>query len=252
MDSGYYAALTGLMAKMDALDVAASNLANVSTTGYKSQKEFYSSLTASLNGIAPVSQLNRAINDYGVLGGAVVNLDSGTLQKTGNDLDLGIEGDGFFAVQTHAGVRYTRNGNFRVDSKGRLMSSGGDPVLGEAGPITLTSGKVSISPDGTISQAGGVLARLKIVSLPAGKLTPEGNSLYAAPKGSETPIANPNETPIANPNVVQGTIEASNIDPVSGTVQLIMVQRSAEMLQKALQIFSNDFNKTAAEEIARV
>lgn len=244
MDSGYYAALTGLIAKMDALDVAASNLANVSTSGYKSQKEFYSSLTASLNGIAPVGPLNRAINDYGVLGGAVVNLDSGTLQKTGNDLDLGIEGTGFFAIQTAAGVRYTRNGNFRVDSKGRLLSSGGDPVLGEAGPITLTSGKVSISADGTISQGGGVLARLKVVDLPAGQLTPEGNSLYSAPKGAEKPTA--------DPHVLQGMIEASNIDPVNGTVQLIMVQRNAEMLQKALQIFSNDFNKTAAEEIARV
>lgn len=244
MDSGYYAALTGLMAKMDALDVAASNLANVSTAGYKSQKEFYSSLTASLNGIAPVGPLNRAINDYGVLGGAVVNLDGGTLQKTGNDLDLGIEGTGFFAIQTPAGVRYTRNGNFRVDSKGRLMSSGGDSVLGEAGPITLTSGKVSISADGTISQGGGVLARLKVVDLPAGQLTPEGNSLYSAPKGAEKPTA--------DPQVMQGMIEASNIDPVNGTVQLIMVQRNAEMLQKALQIFSNDFNKTAAEEIARV
>src|ERR1035438_8214472 len=111
MDSGYYAALTGLMAKWDALDVAASNLANVSTAGYKSEKEFYTSLTASLDGTAPRGQLNRAINDYGVLGGAVVNLDSGALQKTGNDLDLGMEGSGFFAVQTSAGVRFTRNGN---------------------------------------------------------------------------------------------------------------------------------------------
>lgn len=244
MDSGYYAALTGLMAKWDALDVAASNLANVSTAGYKSQKEFYKSLAANLNGIAPAGALNRAINNYGVLGGAVVNLDSGTLQKTGNNLDLGIEGSGFFAVQTSAGVRYTRNGNFQVDSKGRLTTTRGDAVLGEAGPITLTSGKVSISPDGTISQKGGVLARLKVVNLPAGQLAPEGNSLYAAPKGSETPTA--------SPHVMQGMIEASNIDPVNGTVQLIMVQRNAEMLQKALQIFSNDFNKTAAEEIARV
>lgn len=244
MDSGYYAALTGLMAKMDALDVAASNLANVSTSGYKSQKEFYSSLTASMNGPAPTGTLNRAINDYGVLGGAVINLDAGTLQKTGNDLDLGIEGAGFFAVQTPAGVRYTRNGNFRTDSQGRLLSSGGYPVLGEKGPITLASGKVSISPDGTISQNGGVLARLKVVGLSAGQLTAEGNSLYTAPKGSEKPIA--------DPQVQQGMIEASNIDPVNGTVQLIMVQRNAEMLQKALQIFSNDFNKTAAEKIARV
>jgi flagellar basal-body rod protein FlgF/flagellar basal-body rod protein FlgG len=244
MDSGYYAAVTGLVAKMDALDVAASNLANVSTAGYKSQKEFYKSLTASLNGTVPASTLNRAINDYGVLGGTVVGLDNGALQKTGNELDLAVEGAGFFAVQTAAGVRYTRNGNFRVDSKGHLISSTGDPVLGEAGPITLTSGEVSISPDGTISQNGGVLARLKVLDLAAGPLTPEGNSLYSVPKGSEKPVT--------DPHIRQGMIEASNIDPVNGTVQLIMVQRNAQMLEKALQIFSNDFNKTAAEQIAHV
>jgi len=244
MNSGYYAAVTGLVAKMDALDVAAANLANVSTAGYKAQKEFYKALVASLNGTVPRSSLNRAINDYGVLGGATVSLDSGALQKTDNELDLAVEGSGFFAVQTSAGVRYTRNGNFRVNSKGVLTTSSGDPVLGQRGPITLTSGKVSISSDGTISQKGGVLARLKLVDLTANQLNPLGNSLYAAPQGAEKPVA--------NPQVRQGMIEASNMDPVNGTVQLIMVQRNAEMLQKALQIFNNDFNKTAAEEIARV
>ena len=244
MNSGYYAALTGLVAKMDALDVAASNLANVSTAGYKSQKEFYKSIVASLNGNVHMGRLNTAINNYGVLGGATVNLDSGALQKTGNELDLAVEGPGFFAVQTAAGVRYTRNGNFHTDSQGRLVSSSGDPVLGEAGPITLNSGQVSISQDGTISQNGGVVARLKIVNLAAGQLTPEGNSIYAAPQGATTPVA--------DPHVRQGMIEASNMDPVNGTVQLILVQRTAEMLQKAIQIFNNDFNKTAAEEIARV
>jgi len=244
MNSGYYAALTGLVAKMDALNVAASNLANISTAGYKAQKEFYKSVTASLNGNAPKNSMIRALNNYGVLGGATVSLDSGALQKTGNDLDLAVEGAGFFVVQTAAGVRYTRNGNFRVDSEGHLISSTGDAVLGEAGPITLSSGKVSISQDGTISHNGGVLARLKIVDLPAGQLTPEGNSLYAAPAGAETPVT--------DPHVRQGMIEGSNMDPVTGTVQLVMVQRNAEMLQKALQIFNNDFNKTAAEEIARV
>ena len=244
MNSGYYAAVTGLVAKMDALDVAATNLANVSTAGYKAQKEFYKALVASLKGTVPRSSLNRAINDYGVLGGATVSLDSGALQKTDNELDLAVEGSGFFAVQTSAGVRYTRNGNFRVNSKGVLTTSSGDPVLGQGGPITLTSGKVSISSDGTISQKGGVLARLKLVDLTANQLTPQGNSLYAAPQGAEKPVA--------NPQVQQGMIEASNMDPVNGTVQLIMVQRNAEMLQKALQIFNNDFNKTAAEEIARV
>ena len=244
MNSGYYAAVTGLVAKMDALDVAATNLANVSTTGYKVQKEFYKALSASLNGILPRSSVNRAINNYGVLGGATISLDSGALQKTGNELDVAVEGSGFFAVKTSAGVRYTRNGNFRINSQGLLTTSLGDPVLGEAGPITLTSGKVSISSDGTISQNGGVLAQLKLVDLTANQITPQGNSLYAAPQGAEKPAA--------SRQVRQGMIEASNMDPVNGTVQLIMIQRNAEMLQRALQIFNNDFNKTAAEEVARI
>lgn len=244
MNSGYYAAVAGLVAKMDALDVAATNLANVSTTGYKAQKEFYKAFSASLDGTAHRGSVNRAINNYGVLGGATINLESGALQKTGNELDVAVEGSGFFAVQTSAGVRYTRNGNFRVNSSGVLTTSSGDPVLGEGGPITLTAGKVSISPDGTVSQKGGVLARLKLVVLAANQLTPQGNSMYAAPQGAEQPAP--------NSQIRQGMTESSNMDPVNGTVQLIMVQRNAEMLQRAMQIFNNDFNKTAAEEVARV
>lgn len=244
MNSGYYAAVAGLVAKADALNVAASNLANISTAGYKAQKEFYKSVTAVLKGTPPKSTINRAINNFGVLGGASVSLESGTLEKTGNDLDLAVEGAGFFAVQTPAGVRYTRNGNFHVDSQGRLVNSTGDPVLGEAGPITLTSGKVSISQDGTISQKGGVLARLQLVNFAANQLTPEGSSKYAAPAGAQIPVT--------EPHVRQGMIEGSNMDPVIGSVQLVMVQRNAQMLQRALQIFNNDFDKTATEEIARV
>jgi flagellar basal-body rod protein FlgF/flagellar basal-body rod protein FlgG len=244
MNSGYYAAVAGLVAKMDALNVAASNLANISTTGYKAQKEFYKSMTASLEGHPPRGGLNRAINNFGVMGGVAVSLDNGALQKTGNDLDLAIDGTGFFTIQTAAGVRYTRNGNFTVDSQHQLVTSSGDPVLGTGGPITLTSGKVSISGEGTISQKGGVLAHLQIVDIPGDKLTPEGNSMYTAPVGAEKPVE--------NPHVRQGMIEASNMDPVTGSVQLVMVQRNSQMLQRALQIFNNDFDKTAAEEIARV
>jgi flagellar basal-body rod protein FlgF/flagellar basal-body rod protein FlgG len=229
---------------MDALNVAASNLANISTVGYKAQKEFYKSVNAAMKGAPSRSGMNRAINNFGVVGGLSLNLENGALEKTGNDLDLAVEGPGFFAVQTAAGERYTRNGNFTLDSGGRLVTSSDDPVLGEGGPITLTSGKVSVSLDGTISQKGGVLARLKIVDFPADQLSPEGNSLYAAPQKAEIPIT--------NPHVRQGMIEASNMDPVTGSVQLVMVQRNAQMLQKALQIFNTDFDKTAAEEIARV
>src|ERR1051326_2675718 len=99
MNSGYYAAFAGLQAKTQALEVAANNLANASTPGYKAQQEFYRSYESSAKG-RPLSPLNHAINDFGVLGGASLDLRSGNLELTGNNLDLALEGSGFFVVQT--------------------------------------------------------------------------------------------------------------------------------------------------------
>jgi flagellar basal-body rod protein FlgF/flagellar basal-body rod protein FlgG len=244
MDSGFYAACTGLMAKTDALELAANNIANMGTTGYKAQMEFYRSLTASMNG-KQLSTLNQAVNDYGVLGGATVDLRNGEFAKTGNDLDLALQGSGFFAVQTPAGVRYTRNGNFNVNAAGRLVASTGNPVMGTTGPIDLPSGTISISSDGTISQNGAIVAQLRIVNFaPTATLTPEGNSLYQAPAGSEKPAD--------DPRVSQGTLESSNLNPVAGAVSLVALQRHAQLLQQALSIFHSTFNSAAAQELPRV
>jgi flagellar basal-body rod protein FlgF len=244
MDSGYYAACTGLLAKTDALEVAANNLANTSTNGYKAQTEFYRSLTASLSG-RRLSPLNQAVNDYGVLGGAILDLRTGEFEKTGNELDLALEGSGFFVIQTPAGVRYTRNGGFHADASGRLVTSTGDAVLGEEGPIDLPSGTISISSDGTISQQGAVVARLKIVTFaPGTSLAPEGNSLCQAPKGSELP-AN-------DPRVAQGSLESSNLNPVAGAVGLVALQRHAQLLEQALKIFHSTIDSAAVQELPRV
>ncbi len=244
MDSGYYAAFTGLVARTEALELAASNLANASTTGFKAQREFYRSLVSSRDGTR-LSPLNQAVNNYGVLGGASVDLRGGTLERTGNDLDMALEGSGFFAIQTPSGLKYTRNGSFRSGPSGRLETATGDAVLGEQGPIELPSGPVSISPDGTLSQKGAVIARLKLVEFPQGTaLKPEGNSHYTAPQGTAHP-AN-------DPRVRQGMLEASNLNPVIGAVSLVALQRHTEMLQRALSIFNSDFNRSAAEELPRV
>ena len=244
MDSGFYAACTGLMAKTDALELAANNIANMGTTGYKAQMEFYRSLTASMNG-KQLGTLNQAVNDYGVLGGATLDLRNGEFAKTGNDLDLALQGSGFFTIQTPAGVRYTRNGNFNVNAAGRLVTSTGNPVMGTTGPIDLPSGTISISSDGTISQKGAVVAQLKIVNFtPTATLTPEGNSLYQAPAGSEKPAD--------DPRVSQGTLESSNLNPVAGAVSLVALQRHAQLLQQALSIFHSTFNSAAAQELPRV
>ena len=247
MESGYYAAFAGLLAGTQALELAANNLANISTIGYKAQSEFYKSLTASLGRSNPrqMNSLNQAINNYGVLGGAAVDVRPGTLERTGNVLDLAMEGSGFFVVQTQAGARYTRNGNFRVDANGQLVTAGGNPVMGDQGPIQIPSGSVSVSPDGTISSKGAVVGRLQIVDFPPGTgFVPEGTSTYNATTGSPAPAD--------DPRVRQGTLEQSNMNPITGTVGLIMIQRQTQLLQQALSIFHNEFDKSAAEELARV
>lgn len=247
MDSGSYAAFTGLLAGTQALDLAANNLANVSTTGYKAQREFYKSLMARLDSSSqrPTSPLNKAINNYGVLGGATVDVQSGTLEHTGNELDVAMEGSGFFVVQTKAGLRYTRDGNFRVDADGRLVTAWGDSVMDEQGPVEIPSGSVSISPDGTISSKGAVVGRLQIVDFaPNTVIVPEGNSAYKISKGSATPAE--------DPRVRQGMLETSNMNPIMGTIGLITIQRQTQLLQQALSIFHNDFDKSAVEELSRV
>jgi len=248
VDSGYYATFTGLLAGTQALELAANNLANISTTGYKAQREFYNSLAARLgnsNG-RQLSTLNQAINNYGVLGGATVDVQSGTLERTGNDLDVAMEGSGFFVVRTKAGLMYTRNGNFRVDADGQVVTAWGDAVLDDQGlPLEIPSGPVSISADGTISSQGGVVGRFQTVDFtPGTSLIPEGNSMYKAATASTTPAA--------DPRVRQGMLEASNMSPITGTIALIMIQRQTQLLQQALTIFHNEFNKSAAEDLPRV
>jgi flagellar basal-body rod protein FlgF/flagellar basal-body rod protein FlgG len=244
MDSGFYAACTGLLASTDALDLTAANLANLSTTGYKAQLEFYRSLEASM-GNRRLSPLNQAVNDYGVLGGTALDLKKGELQKTGNDLDLAMEGQGFFVVKTPAGIRYTRNGNFHTDADGHLLTATGDPVMGDEGPVELPSGEITISSDGTISQQGAVVAQMKLVDFkPGTSLEAEGNSYYSAPAGSELSAD--------DPRLSQGMLEGSNMNPVAGAVSLINLQRHAQLLEQALAIFHSVFNNAPAQDLSRV
>jgi flagellar basal-body rod protein FlgF len=244
MNSGYYSALTGLMAKTQAFDVVANNLANVNTPGYKAQREFYKSLMA-IAGDQQMNPLNQAMNNFGVLGGATVDLRPGSLERTSNELDLALEGPGFFAIQTPAGLRYTRNGNFHLNAAGQLVTEAGNPVLGAQGPIELPSGPVSISEDGTVSVSGAVAAEMQLVEFPPGTvLQPEGNSYMIAPDGSGQAAS--------ASRVRQGSLEASNINAVEGTVDLITLQRHTEMLQRALNIFHTEFNRTAVEDLPNV
>ena len=160
MDSGYYAACAGLVAKMQALDLAANNLANVSTTGFRGQNATFQSVMAGVR--ARAANGTQLINEFGVLNGPSLNSAQGNLESTGNPLDIAIAGPGFFAVQTGDGVRYTRNGSFRLSASGQLLSSSGDPVLGDQGPIQLANGSLTVSGDGTISINGALAGKLRV------------------------------------------------------------------------------------------
>ncbi len=243
MDSGYYAACTALVARSQALDLIAHNMANVSTSGYRAQHNIFASVLAASN--RSLSPLNEAVNDYGVWGGSQLDMAQGNLEKTGNDLDLGIEGKGFFVVKTQAGQVYTRSGNFHVSPQQLLVTAEGDPVMGTNGPVQIVGGPVAISADGTISVNGAVSGRLKIVEFKAGvALDPAGKTYYSGSAASEIPAK---ET-----RIQQGTLEASNVNPLASAVELIAVQRYAELAQRALTLFHSDLNQIAAQDLPRV
>jgi flagellar basal-body rod protein FlgF/flagellar basal-body rod protein FlgG len=244
LSSGFYAACAGLRAQSQALELIASDVANISTTGYRGQQPMFGSLLASAHGELP-SPLNRAINDFGVLAGSRVDLSSGNLEKTGNPLDLAIEGKGFFAVQTGAGVLYTRNGNFQVSPHGQLTTSVGDLVLGEQGPITMPSGTASISTDGTISTNGAVAGKLRMVELaPGAAPLAVGNSYYSAPSKALRPAE--------DSSIRQNMLEGSNVNSVQAVVAMIAVQRHAEMLERAMATFETNLDHIAANDLPKI
>jgi flagellar basal-body rod protein FlgF len=245
MDSGYYAAMTGLVARTQALDTAAANLANAQTPGYRAEREYFRS--ALLGPDSQNSQLGRTVNNFGMLGGDRLDMSQGALTVTGNPLDLAIEGEGLFQVQTANGLRYTRDGAFHRSQSGQLVTQAGEPVLSSTGQtIQVPPGDVSVGADGVLSVAGGVASTVGVFTFPAGSpMTPEGANRYIAPQGIAPLVSKKSE-------IHQGSIESANQDVIQGSLDMIVMQRQAEMMQKALTIFHTEFNKTATEDLPKV
>jgi flagellar basal-body rod protein FlgF len=244
VDSGYYAAFTGLLARTQALDEVANNLANTNTNGFRAERDYFRNTVAGPHAIE--SQLNTAVNNFGVLGGNRVDLSQGQMTKTGNPLDVAVEGQGFFSVQTKQGVLYTRDGSFMRSSAGVLMNARGEPILNTQNkPIVVPTGAVTIAADGTVSVDNATVGRIGVFDFPAGTpLVPQGVSSFQAPPDT----AKPSTTAALH----QGMIESSNQDVVRGTLQLVLVQRQVEMMTKALSVFDNDLDQQASQELPRV
>jgi flagellar basal-body rod protein FlgF len=237
MDSISISAASGMRSRMESLDLLANNLANTETSGYKADREFYSVYTSAdaLNNVTTLPVVEKQWTD----------LSAGDLRPTWNPLDVAIDGDGLFAIQTTRGLRYTRDGNFRLSANGTLTASDGGVVRSQTGrPITLDSTlPVEFLPDGTVQQGGSAVARLQLSSFNPGSLAKEGaNYFVTAPSAIAIP---------ATGQVLQGKIEQSNVGAAESAIRLVSITRQFEMLQKAASI-GNDLSKQAIEQVARV
>ena len=252
MNSGIYAAYTGLLSRTQALETAANNLANSNTNGFRAESNYFRGVMANTaqQGAALPSELENAVNSFGILGGNRLDLSQGQLTSTSNPLDLALNGSGFFQVRTAQGVQLTRDGAFLRANDGTLTTQHGEPVLGNTGqPIALPTGNVHIGPGGEISVStpdgtSAIAGTLGIANYAAGDLTPAGTNRFIVASGAKQVKA--------DAMVQEGQLEGANQDAVHGTMQLMLVQRQAEMMQKALNVFHNEFDKTASEDLGRV
>lgn len=264
MDKGIYTALSGSIVQERRMDIISNNLANVNSAGYKGDIPVFESYLQQQKGVnIPATVIpGTAPNEYVVNSKHYIDFSQGPLHGTGNELDLALNGDGFFAVDTPDGIRYTRNGNFKIDTEGVLKTQNGYPVLSGGGAegeyiyinvLSLTQqGEVSVSADGTISvidQFSGSIPiqitggyKLKIVDFEKPyALRKVGNGLYA-PVNKNIP-----ELEAKNTEVKQGFIERSNINTIKEMTSMIEVVRGYESYQKVIQSFSDSTSKLVDE-----
>ena len=248
MIRGWYIGASGMSAQQNRLDAISNNLANVDTTAYKRD-------TAVSKNFSEL--LIRRMNDDGVYKTAVGSADAapiigklglgvetnelftdfsqGSYKETSSITDTALSGEGFFVVQTPAGERYTRNGNFFIGKEGILETKEGYPVLGEKGPLYLADTEFYVDKDGILYEREEMreIDRFKTVRFDNERyLKKQGSSLYM-----ETDISGPahiaegSERPI----FLQGFIETSNVNVVNEMVQMIEVNRAYEANQKTVQ-----------------
>ena len=264
MIRGWYIGASGMAAQQNRLDAISNNLANVDTTGFKKQipvsKEFSELLLrrTAADGVyeTPFGSADVApvIGKIGI--GVETNelytdFSQGSFKSTDTKSDLALGGEGFFAVETPLGERYTRNGNFHIGKEGLLLTKEGYPVLGESGAIRVPDDKFTVNEDGMIVSANDnrFIDRVKIVRFENERyLQKQGSSLWhtTAVSGSAY-IAEGDE----RPRVLQGYTETSNVNVVNEMVQMIEVNRAYEANQKTVQT-QDDMMETLWSKVVTV
>lgn len=239
MAGGAYVALTGLRSRIEQLDRLAADIANAGTAGYKAERVTSVAVDRPDFGRALESAVDVAA------GPGHLDFRKGSVAITGRDLDVALDGAGFFEIEAPAGARYTRNGQFTRSGDGRLVTSDGLPVMGEKGPITLADGPVVIETDGTVRADGVIAGRLRVVDFDDyTRLAREDAGRFRAGTG-----AGPRLT--TDPLVRSGALEQSNVSLPERMVQLTETARAFEGLQRGLSLLLNDIDGRAISELNR-
>jgi flagellar basal-body rod protein FlgF len=235
------------------LEVVANNIANLNTTGYKADGSVFEEF---LMPGASASQFQAGDRRMSYVQDRATwhDFTPGPIQPTGNPLDVAIDGDAFLVVQTARGERYTRNGALQISPTGELVTSAGDRVLGDGGPIQLqpTDHDISINANGTITVREGAntlsdsaRGKIRLVTFDqAAQLQKDGSSLFAPPNGV-APV------PATKARLVQGAVEQSNVRGVIEIARMIEVTRTYTQIAGMLQQTS-DMRRNAIDKLSDV
>ncbi|KQV58256.1 MULTISPECIES: flagellar basal-body rod protein FlgF [unclassified Caulobacter] len=244
MDNALYVGLSRQMTLRRELDIAANNIANANTTGFKVEDLMVHTEQArpakTLDGSSPV----KFVLDSGV----ARNFTQGALTKTGGDFDLAIEGQAFFKIQTASGERYTRDGRFTTNPEGILVTEAGNQLMDEGGgQITIDPklGPVTIGKDGIVSQGAIRVGKIGLVRPDdMASLAKDGDNLYRN-------TANTTPQPVTDAQIHQGMLESSNVQPVIEITKLIEIQRAYEGVAKMMDNTA-ELSRSAVERLGKL
>jgi len=242
MDKMLYVAMTGAKNIMLAQAINNNNLANINTTGFRGDLALFDS--SPIEGSGYPSRINTTVT------GTQVDMSPGTLNNTGRQLDVAVNGNGLIAVQAPDGSEaYTRAGNLQINSVGLLTTAGGDPVMGNGGPIAIPPNqKLEIGADGTISilpigQSPSSLAIVDRIKLVSGA----NQQLVKTPDGLLKTASGANLTADATVSLQSGVLESSNVNPIDALANMIELSRHYEAQVKLLKAAED--NDTAGSQL---
>jgi len=258
MVRGIETAAAGMVSIMNLNDIIANNLANINTAGFKQLIPAFKNINEvnlkqknSENSSEMYKNIGK-LSTGSAIDATVLDLKQGALRQTGNKLDFAINGEGFFAIGTEQGERYTRNGSFSLDTQGNLITKDGLPVLGEDDKAIKLDVNNADPKDVTVSEDGRVylnkqeFGKLKIVEFEkTTDLKTIGNGLFEPIGEDVKPKDNPNS------KIAQGYIEASNANAIENMINTISANRTYETLSKVVQSSNRTLEK-AVTDVGRV